>query len=148
MRRMDVKKEIKSKPLRSTRQRAIILEVLKGTSLHPTADWIYHRVRRTRPNVSLGTIYRNLNLLKEKGLINELKFGKNTSRYDGKFSPHHHIFCIHCGKLEDVSCNLHADFNKSVEKTSGYKIVAHQLEFNGICPDCLKTEKKKRSAAE
>ena len=127
MRRMDIKKEIKSKPMRSTRQRAIILEVLKGTSLHPTADWIYHRVRRKCPNVSLGTIYRNLNLLKENGLIKELKFGKNTSRYDGKFGPHHHIFCIHCGKLEDVHCNLHADLNKSVEKTSGYKIVAHQL---------------------
>lgn len=139
---MDIKKEIKSKPLRSTRQRAIILEVLKATSLHPTADWIYRKVRRKRPNVSLGTIYRNLNLLKEMGLIKELKFGKKTSRYDGKFVPHHHIFCIHCGKLEDVNCNLHADFNKTVEKTSGYRIVAHQLEFNGICPECLKTKKR------
>jgi len=145
---MEIKKELTSKPIRSTRKRAIILEILKGTSLHPTANWIYHRVRRTHPNVSLGTIYRNLNLLKERGLIKELKFGKNTSRYDGKFVPHHHIFCIHCEKLEDVNCNLHADFNKTVEKTSGYKIVAHQLEFNGICPDCLKAQKKTMNTSQ
>jgi len=113
------------------------MEVLKRTKLHPTADWIYDRVREKCPNVSLGTIYRNLNMLKEKGLIRELKYGKNTARYDGNFESHHHIFCFECGKLEDVQYRVHPGLNKSVEKTSGYKIINHQLEFNGICPEAL-----------
>lgn len=143
MKQIDKKTEsdLKSHTMRSTRQRIIIMEVLQGTTIHPTADWIYDRVRKKCPNVSLGTIYRNLNLLKEKGLIKELKFGKNTARYDGNFETHHHIFCLACGKLEDVQCNVHPDLTKSVEKTNGYKIVSHQLEFNGICPECLKRGK-------
>lgn len=145
MKKIDKKitNDLKSQVIRLTRQRAIIMEVLKGTTLHPTADWIYDRVRKRCPNVSLGTIYRNLNLLKEKGLIRELTFGKNTARYDYNFEPHHHIICLKCGKLEDIECEVHPNLNKSVEKMSGYKIVAHQLEFNGICPGCSKMKKKK-----
>ncbi|KPJ56268.1 MAG: hypothetical protein AMJ42_05530 [Deltaproteobacteria bacterium DG_8] len=135
--------DLKSHLLRSTRQRAIIIEVLKGVTMHPSADWIYDKVRKRCPNVSLGTIYRNLNLLKEKGLIKELKFGKNAARYDGNFEPHHHIYCLECGKLEDVQCKVHPNLTKRVEKTNGYKIVTHQLEFNGICPECLQKLKKK-----
>ena len=137
-----MKNGFKSHAMRLTRQRAIIMEVLKRATLqHPTADWIYDRVRERCPNVSLGTIYRNLNMLKKKGLIRELKFGKNTSRYDYNFEPHHHIICLKCGRLEDIHCELHSDLNKGVEKTSGYKTVTHQLEFNGICPECLKRGK-------
>ena len=132
-----INNDLKSNLMRLTRQRTIIMEVLKGTTQHPTADWIYDRVREKCPNVSLGTIYRNLSLLKEKGLIIELKFGKNTARYDGNSEPHHHIFCLECGKLDDIHCKVHPNLTKSVEKDSGYKIVTHQLEFNGICPECL-----------
>ena len=139
-----MKNVLKSHAMRLTRQRAIIMEVLKGTKLHPTADWIYGRVRERCPNVSLGTIYRNLNTLKEKGLIRELKFGKNTARYDYNFEPHHHIICLKCGRLEDIKCELHSDLNKSVEKKSGYKKVTHQLEFNVICPLCSKEKREKR----
>lgn len=136
-----IKNDLKSHMMRSTRQRAIIKEALKGTKVHPTADWIYDKVREKCPNVSLGTIYRNLNLLKEAGLIKELKFGKNTARYDGNFKSHYHISCLECGKLEDIQCKLHPDLTKIVEKTNGYKILNHQLEFNGICPECLKRGK-------
>lgn len=136
-----IKNGLKSHAMRLTRQRAIIMEVLRRTTIHPTADWIYDRVRERCPNVSLGTIYRNLNLLKEKRLISELKFGKNTSRYECNFESHHHIICLKCGKLEDIQCESHSDLNKSVEKISGYEIVTHQLEFNGICPVCSKKGK-------
>ena len=132
------KNDINSVPMRSTRQRSIILEVLKGTDAHPTAGWIFEKVKEQCTNISLGTIYRNLNLLKDKGIIKELKFGKNTARYDANFEPHHHIFCLECGKLEDVNCNLHPELTKAVEEENGYTIVSHQLEFSGICPDCLK----------
>ena len=130
---------VKYPSMRSTRQRLLILEVLQGTDTHPTAGWIFDKVKEHCAHISLGTIYRNLNLLKETGHIRELTFGKNTARYDGNCEPHHHIFCLACGKLEDVTCTVHPDLTKSVEETNGYKILSHQLEFNGICPDCLKT---------
>jgi Fur family peroxide stress response transcriptional regulator len=131
------KNEIKSFPMRSTKQRSMILEVLKGTKTHPTAGWVYEQVKEHYSNISLGTIYRNLNLLKDNGIIKELKFGKNTARYDANSEHHHHIFCLECGKLEDVKCTVHPDLTKTVEEENGYKIVTHQLEFSGICPDCL-----------
>ena len=132
------KNDIKSFPMRSTKQRSMILEVLQGTKTHPTAGWVYEQVREHYSNISLGTIYRNLNLLKDNGIIRELKFGKNTARYDANSEPHHHIFCLECGKLEDVKCTVHPDLTKTVEEENGYTIVSHQLEFSGICPDCLK----------
>jgi len=117
----------------------MILEVLKETTEHPTAAWIFDRVKEHCPHISLGTVYRNLNLLKETGRIRELTYGKNTARYDGNCEPHHHIFCLECGKLEDVTCMVHPELTKSVEEMNGYKIISHQLEFSGICPECLDT---------
>lgn len=130
--------------MRSTRQRSIILEVLQGTFIHPSAGWIFEKVKEQCPHISLGTIYRNLNLLKETGHIRELTFGKNTARYDGNVYPHHHIVCLECGKLEDVECTVSPELTKSVEEVNGYKVLSHQLEFSGVCPDCLiKAEGKK-----
>ena len=139
MKQIDKRKTsgVKYPEMRSTRQRSIILEVLQDTCTHPTAGWIFDKVKEHCPNISLGTVYRNLNLLKETGRIRELTFGKNTARYDGNSEPHHHIFCLECGKLEDVNCSVHPDLTKSVEAMNGYKITSHQLEFSGICPDCL-----------
>ena len=131
------KSDVKYPSMRSTRQRSIILEVLQSTYTHPTAAWIFNKVKEHCPNISLGTVYRNLNLLKETGRIRELTFGKNTARYDGNFEPHHHIICLECGKLEDVTFTINPDLTNSVEEINCYKIISHQLEFSGICPDCL-----------
>ena len=143
MKQIDKRKtsDVKYPSMRSTRQRSIILKVLQGTSTHPTAGWIFDKVKVHCPNISLGTVYRNLNLLKETGRIRELTFGKNTARYDGNSEPHHHIFCLECGKLEDVTLTVHPDLTKSVEEINGYKIISQQLEFSGLCPDCLNNKK-------
>ena len=150
MKQIDKRKisDVKYPSMRSTRQRPIILEVLQGTFTHPTAGWIFDKVKEHCPNISLGTVYRNLNLLKETGRIRELTFGKNTARYDGNFEPHHHIFCLECGKLEDVTCTVHPDLTKSVEAMNGYKIMSHQLEFSGLCPDCLKNSEGEQESRE
>lgn len=127
---------LQSNCMRSTRQRSLIIEALRKTNAHPTAAWIYEKVREQCPQISLGTVYRNLNLLKEKGTIRELKFGKNTARYDGNVEFHHHMVCLECGKLEDVSCTISPDLIKGLETMKGYKIIGHQMEFKGICPEC------------
>ena len=132
---------IKSGCMRSTRQRSLIIEALRETNAHPTAAWLFAKVKEKCPNISLGTIYRNLNILKETGIIRELKFGKNTARFDGNVEFHHHIFCLECGKLEDVTCTVNPDLIQSVEAMNGYKIFGHQMEFKGICPDCSKPAK-------
>ena len=132
---------IKSGCMRSTRQRSLIIEALRETNAHPTAAWLFSKVKEKCPNISLGTIYRNLNILKETGIIRELKFGKNTARFDGNVEFHHHIFCLECGKLEDVTCTVNPDLIQSVEAMNGYKIFGHQMEFKGICPDCSKPAK-------
>jgi Fe2+ or Zn2+ uptake regulation protein len=128
--------------MRSTRQRSHILEVVRETTSHPTAAWIFDRVKEKCPNISLGTVYRNLNILKETGIIREIKFGKNTARYDGNVDLHHHIVCEACGKLEDVVCAVGPNSMQRVEAAKGYKISGCQMEFKGICPDCLQLAQK------
>ncbi len=122
--------------MRSTRQRYHIIEVLRETASHPTASWIFERVREKCPNISLGTVYRNLHILKETGVIREIKFGKNTARYDGNVESHHHLVCLECGKLEDVVCAVHPEMLRDVEKAKSYIISGYQMEFGGICPAC------------
>lgn len=124
--------------MRITRQRSHIIETLQETTCHPTVAWIFDRVKEKCPNISLGTVYRNLNILKETGKIREIKFGKNTARYDGNIEFHHHIVCLQCGKLEDVTCAVSPNLIRQVEAAKGYKISGHQMEFKGTCPDCLR----------
>lgn len=132
--------------MRSTRQRSYIIEVLRATVSHPTAAWIFERVKEKCPNISLGTVYRNLNILKETGVIREIKFGKNTARYDGNVELHHHIVCLECGKLEDVVCAVDPDMLRDVEKAKSYKIAGYQMEFKGICPACQEQSSRARIA--
>lgn len=132
--------------MRSTRQRSYIIEVLRSTVSHPTAAWIFERVKEMCPNISLGTVYRNLNILKETGVIREIKFGKNTARYDGNVESHHHIVCLACGKLEDVVCAVHPVMLQDVEKAKSYTITEYQMEFKGICPACQEQSRRARIA--
>lgn len=86
---------------RNTAQRREILNVLKNTTLHPTAEWIYEEVRKVRPDISLGTVYRNLKVLRDQGKILELHDGIK-SRYDGTIDPHAHFICDTCGGIKDL----------------------------------------------
>ncbi len=94
--------EVRQHGYRMTRQRGIVLEELSKTKEHPKADEIYQMVRRRLPNISFGTVYRNLRLLQELGFVRELNFGKNFSRFDANASNHQHFTCKECGKVMDV----------------------------------------------
>jgi Fur family ferric uptake transcriptional regulator/Fur family peroxide stress response transcriptional regulator len=121
---------------RMTKQKRVILEVLKDTKSHPTADWVYEKVRRKIPNISLGTVYRNLNILKSQGEILELSYGKGYSRYDGTPENHYHFTCESCAKVFDVDCPVAGELEDAVTATMGYKVRSHRLEFYGVCKDC------------
>jgi Fur family transcriptional regulator, peroxide stress response regulator len=122
---------------RMTRQRQIILEVLRSTKTHPTADWIYEQVRQTVPRISLGTVYRNLRVLKEMGDIQELNYGSTYSRFDGVADPHYHFVCKDCGSVLDVELPLITDYEAKVADYIGGQVDFHRMEFYGTCAGCM-----------
>lgn len=130
--------------VRRTRQREAILEVLRGTKSHPTADWVYQEVRKEMPHVSLGTIYRNLRTLSEHGEIRELAYGSNHSRFDANPHSHYHFVCDSCGAIEDLEMPIFQELNDKVEKLGDYQVLNHRLEFYGICPDCVREKSERR----
>ncbi|NLY10933.1 MAG: transcriptional repressor [Firmicutes bacterium] len=127
---------------RNTKQREVILSVLREADCHPTADWIYQEVRKTMPNVSLGTIYRNLKALTEAGLALELSYGSTYSRFDGNPETHYHFVCEDCGKVVDLEIDVAKELEEKVAKGIGAKVHDHRLEFYGVCSECLQKESK------
>jgi Fur family peroxide stress response transcriptional regulator len=126
---------------RGSKQREAILRILQSTDIHPTADWIYDQVRKVIPNISLGTVYRNLNLLKDEGLIKEVTiYGSSSARYDANLEPHHHFICLVCNSVYDLPVQ---DENVNVSHlVSGrdLKIKFVKLDIFGICDKCQAKE--------
>lgn len=125
---------------RNTRQRQVILEELKKLHSHPSATALYEVVRKRLPNISLGTVYRNLDLLSRSGVIQKLNTGQNEARFDGITEQHYHVCCASCGRVDDlpdVQSNLVDD---RVGELQGYEILGHQLQFIGICSDCKRKQ--------
>ena len=119
-----------------THQRRIILEHVKSDTSHPTAEEVYLAVRRRCRHVSLGTVYRNLEVLFEQGLIQKLEFGEGPRRFDGGPPDHYHVKCLRCGRVGDVYASLPDGFQEECAGGSDYTIVSHRLEFVGLCPEC------------
>ena len=121
---------------RNTRQRQVVLDELRKLITHPTAAELYELSRRRLPRISLATVYRNLELLTQMGVIRRLERGGSEARFDGDLDQHHHVRCIRCGRVDDVH-GVPADFaGGEFTSPSGYGIIGHQLEFAGICPAC------------
>lgn len=123
--------------LRMTRQRKVILEELRKVDTHPSTDEIYMMVRKRLPRISLGTVYRNLEILSETGEIQKLELGCKLKRFDGIAQNHYHIRCLHCQRVIDAPAGLEVAVNHDFKTAAGFKILDHRLEFIGICPDCL-----------
>jgi len=121
---------------RQTRQRQAILDILSHTDTHPTADMVYEEVRKVIPNISKGTVYRNLKVLLEERKISELNLSGAASRYESKKANHYHFRCEKCGKVFDLKEPVHTDLDEKVARDTGLKISHHQLEFRGLCNDC------------
>jgi Fur family transcriptional regulator, ferric uptake regulator len=121
---------------RNTRQRHAILEELRALSSHPTAAELYEIARRRLPNLSLGTVYRNLDLLARMGTIQKLEWSAGETRFDGEARPHDHLRCIRCGRVDDVGTPPLRLERQGGEDFRGYQILGHRLEYLGICPNC------------
>jgi Fur family ferric uptake transcriptional regulator len=121
---------------RNTPQRRVIHEELCRLDNHPTAAEIYNAVRVRLPRVSLGTVYRNLDVLYEDGMINRLEFSGNETRYDGTMKPHSHVRCTSCGRLADVFDSAANLPTSAPPELAGFLVTGHRLEYQGVCPGC------------
>lgn len=122
---------------RMTKQRAVILEVLRSVHSHPTADEIYGMVRKKLPRISLGTVYRNLELLTNAGEITRLDRAGIQKHFDGNTMPHHHVRCKQCGKIGDIFPPAAVPAMSSI-RSEDFTIHDMEVEFVGLCRDCEK----------
>lgn len=129
-------KRKQNKGLRMTQQRKAILEELSKTTCHPTATQVYKAVHERIPRISLGTVYRNLDVLSEAGLIQKLESGGSEKRFDGTTENHYHVRCVCCGRVEDVSGSQSNELESAVQEKTDYEIIGYWLEYRGLCPEC------------
>jgi len=132
--------------LRMTNQREMILRELKKSKNHLTADELYERVKKFMPRISLATVYRNLEILSELGMIRKLEISGRQKRFDSELEDHDHIYCVQCHRIENLDIGEN-QVDLAVVDTKGYAITGRRLEVTGVCPRCqkkiLKTTEKK-----
>ncbi|MDR0270918.1 Fur family transcriptional regulator [Paenibacillus sp.] len=131
--------QLKTNGVRITPQRHAILAYLMDSMSHPTAEEIYRALEPKFPSMSVATVYNNLKMLIEAGMVHELTYGDNSSRFDANVSEHFHVICQKCGKIEDFSYPSLQDVEHTAEKSTGFQIQSLRMELYGICSGC-KTE--------
>jgi Fe2+ or Zn2+ uptake regulation protein len=132
---------------RETQQRRVVYEAIKGTHNHPTADWIFEHVRDEMPKISLGTVYRNLSVLKNEGLVREIYGSDRRARYEARTTPHAHFVCSGCGEIRDIGGLPEVELD-GLDNLAGCEIEEQRLEFMGTCPACLRRRRDRSSAYE
>lgn len=120
---------------RYSRQREMIYEAVLGSKEHPTAEMVYQWLKPANPNLSLGTVYRNLSLLAEEGILIRMPFP--VERYDADIHPHSHFRCKNCGKVFDLDMGHDTEIDAAAAKAApDFHIEGHDLTFSGLCPEC------------
>lgn len=126
------------KQIKYSRQREAIKIFLASRTDHPTADTIYMAIREEYPNISLGTVYRNLSFLADRGEILKFSCEGKADRFDGTVCPHYHFCCRSCGAVSDLNMPEQSEMNHIAEEHFDGKIESHQLIFYGQCAECMK----------
>lgn len=134
------------KKTRMTRQRRVILEEIRRYNNHPAADEIYARVRKRLSRISLGTVYRNLDVLCELGEIQRLELSGTMKRYDGIPQKHYHVRCVCCDRVDDVPIAPLNKLEDDIYGTTVFEIIGHNLEFTGLCPQCASQRNQRKTA--
>lgn len=124
--------------LKYSRQREAIKNFLMTRKDHPTAETVYFHVKEDFPNISLGTVYRNLGLLADLGEIQKIPAKDGGDRFDGNAEPHYHFFCTECGCVMDLDMEPMKEIDALADKSFSGVIEGHTAEFYGKCPDCAK----------
>jgi Fur family transcriptional regulator, peroxide stress response regulator len=135
---MNKENEMKTETYRNTRQRTRLLEELCNTDTHPTASWLYDKLKPEFPSLSLGTVYRNLGILEEQGLLKKIVFGSTFDRFDGRTFPHTHFICKECNSVYDMSEQDTEEIIDCVRKKTKHLIHDVVMNYYGVCEKCLK----------
>ena len=122
---------------RETRQRRTVYDAVKQSHRHPTADWIFDRVRSQIPKISLGTVYRNLTVLKTEGMIREILGNDRRAHYEARMEPHAHFICTSCGEIADIEEVPPIEW-RTLRDLVGYRVDEQRVEFLGLCPGCAR----------
>lgn len=123
---------------RFSKKRQAIYDCLHSTKSHPTADWIYSQLHPQYPDLSLGTVYRNLSQLKAAGLIQSVGVVNGQERFDADVSSHPHLVCTDCGTVVDLILELPQGLTAQAEEQTGYHVTGISLRLQGQCPHCRK----------
>jgi len=121
-----------------SKQREVILEVVQKNPIHPTADDVYWRLKADNPSLSLSTVYRNLNLLADTGMIMKISLPNQSDRFDGDVTDHYHLICETCGNVYDVNLDISNDLDQKIMEQTGFAVTSHQLVIRGVCQKCKK----------
>ena len=126
--------------LKYSRQRESIKNYLMATKEHPTADEVYMNVKQEFPNISLGTVYRNLNLLTDIGEAIKISTPNGGDRFDGKLEPHNHFLCTKCGRLLDLELDMQSidEVTRLAAENFDGVITSSSTLFYGECSECIK----------
>ena len=124
------------KQMKYSKQRELILQTLRENMIHPTAEQLFKLVKIKDPAVSLATIYRNLKLLTENGIVRKIDGLEETSHFDHNLAPHHHFICKKCKKIYDVYQNIELNETDEILKKQGLAVDEYEISFRGICSEC------------
>ena len=119
---------------RYSRQRELIYQSVRASRAHPTAEMVYAALKPIHPNLSLGTVYRNLHLLSDEGKLVRMPFP--VERFDGDLHPHSHFCCEKCGAVSDVELPYDGTLDEQAAKLLGHEVDRHSVVFYGLCGDC------------
>lgn len=121
-----------------TKQRQAVLQVIREADEHLTANEVFEESRRVLPGISFATVYNSLRYLKQEGLIGEVRFGNDATRYDRKLTRHDHALCNNCGKLVDIELSIPVALINEASALSKFDAESIELTLRGLCPECCK----------
>jgi len=123
--------------LRNTNQRSSILDIIRRGQGHLDADEVYRRARKKQPRLSLSTVYRTLQTLKELRLVEEVHLDEMHHHYEIKASKeHHHLICLGCGKVVEFECPMSLKMREDVSRENGFEVISTEIRMTGYCPNC------------
>lgn len=124
--------------MKYSKQRELVLKIVQENMVHPTADYIYGILKKELPNISLATVYRNLNLLADSGVIKKIEGLDGVAHFDYDTHNHYHFICSKCNKVYDVPYKIVPETAEKILATTGLLVESYEISFKGICQDCRK----------
>ena len=139
----DIRTRFKAQGLKVTPQRAAIYKALAETTSHPTAETLFQQVAKDYPMISPNTVYYTLSTLKEAGLVKEVNYWHDRTRFDANVTPHHHLICLECRAIFDIEDRSLNQLRQKAKIPKSFQVLSHQVEFYGYCAPCQKAQARK-----